>query len=86
MDFPIYDALEAGLTKLYSLSAKISRKISKRSLANRIEKEAEVEAYAFQELDDIPEKFSGKFWGRTKPWGTSQAILCCKDVVMLHSL
>ena len=30
---------------------------------------------------DIPEKFSGKFTGRTKPWGTGQAILCCKDVV-----
>lgn len=26
---------------------------------------------------NMPEKFVG----RTKPWGTGQAILCCKDVV-----
>ena len=30
---------------------------------------------------DIPEKFSGKFTGRTKPWGTGQAVLCVKNVV-----
>ena len=37
--------------------------------------------YVYQELDDIPGKYQGKFSGRTKPWGTGQAILCCKDVV-----
>ena len=38
MDYSIYDALEAGFDKLYSLSAKISRKISKRSLATVLKK------------------------------------------------
>ena len=37
--------------------------------------------YAYQEIGNIPERFSGKFPDRTKPWGTGQAILCCKDVV-----
>ena len=37
-------------------------------------------AYVFQEMDDLPAGFT-KPEGRTKPWGTGQAILCCKDIV-----
>lgn len=80
MDYSIYDALEAGFDKVVFVIRKDLEKDFKEIIGNRIEKEVEV-AYAFQELDDIPEKFSGKFTGRTKPWGTGQAILCCKDVV-----
>lgn len=49
-------------------------------IGNRIEKVVEV-AYAYQEVDDIPQAYRERFSGRTKPWGTGQAILCCKDVV-----
>ena len=80
MDYSIYDALEAGFDKVVFVIRKDLEKDFKEIIGNRIEKEVEV-AYAFQELDDIPEKFSGKFKGRTKPWGTGQAILCCNDVV-----
>lgn len=80
MDYSIYDALEAGFDKVVFVIRKDLEKDFKEIIGNRIEKEVEV-AYAFQEFDDIPEKFSGKFTGRTKPWGTGQAILCCKDVV-----
>ena len=80
MDYAIYDALEAGFDKVVFVIRKDLEKDFKEIIGNRIKKEVEV-AYAFQELDDIPEKFSGKFTGRTKPWGTGQAILCCKDVV-----
>ena len=52
----------------------------KEIIGNRIEKVVEV-GYAYQELEDIPEEFRDKLEGRTKPWGTGQAILCCKDVV-----
>ena len=52
----------------------------KEVIGKRIEKQADVD-YVYQELDDIPEKYQTKFSGRTKPWGTGQAILCCKDVV-----
>ena len=37
-------------------------------------------AYAFQEIDDLPAGFT-KPADRTKPWGTGQAILSCKDLV-----
>ena len=80
MDYSIYDALEAGFDKVVFVIRKDLEKDFKEIIGNRIEKEVEV-AYAFQELDDIPEKFSGKFTGRTKPWGTGQAVLACKEVL-----
>mgnify|MGYP002944247614 FL=1 len=36
---------------------------------------------AYCTAQDIPAEYAEKFVGRTKPWGTGQAILCCKDVV-----
>lgn len=48
-------------------------------IGNRIEKVANVE-YAFQSLDALPDDFSVPD-GRTKPWGTGQAILAAKDVI-----
>lgn len=80
MDYSIYDAMEAGFDKVVFVIRKDLEKDFREVIGNRIEKQVEVE-YAFQEVDDIPEKFSCKFTGRTKPWGTGQAILCCKDVV-----
>ena len=80
MDYSIYDALEAGFDKIIFVIRKDIEKDFKEVIGNRIEKQADVD-YVYQELDDIPEKYQTKFSGRTKPWGTGQAILCCKDVV-----
>ncbi|WP_461810496.1 nucleotidyltransferase family protein [Faecalimonas sp.] len=80
MDYSIYDAKEAGFNKVVFVIRKDLEKDFKEVIGNRIEKEIEV-AYAYQELNDIPEKFQKRFAARTKPWGTGQAILCCKEVV-----
>lgn len=80
MDFSIHDAVEAGFDKVVFVIRKDLEKDFREVIGDRIEKYVNV-AYAFQEIDDIPEKYSGKFTGRTKPWGTGQAILCCRDVV-----
>lgn len=80
MDYSIYDALEAGFDKIVFVIRKDIEKDFKEVIGNRIEKQADVD-YVYQELDDIPGKYQEKFSGRTKPWGTGQAILCCKDVV-----
>ena len=80
MDYSIYDAREAGFDKVVFVIRKDLEKDFKEIIGNRIEKEIKVE-YAYQELDDIPEAYKEKFKGRTKPWGTGQAILCCKDIV-----
>lgn len=80
MDYSIYDALEAGFDKVVFVIRRDLEKDFKEIIGNRIEKQMEV-GYAFQELDDIPAQYKDKFQGRTKPWGTGQAILCCKDLV-----
>ena len=80
MDFSVYDALEAGFDKVVFVIRRDLEKDFKEVIGDRIGKQVEVD-YAYQELDDIPEKYRDKFPGRTKPWGTGQAILCCKDLV-----
>lgn len=80
MDYSIYDAMEAGFDKVVFVIRKDLEKDFKEVIGNRIEKAIEV-AYAYQEISDIPEKFQAAYADRQKPWGTGQAILCCKDVV-----
>ena len=80
MDYSVYDAIEAGFDKVVFVIRKDLEKDFKEVIGNRIEKQVEV-AYAYQEVSDIPEKYREKFTERSKPWGTGQAILCCKDVV-----
>lgn len=79
MDYSIHDALEAGFNKVVFIIRRDLEKDFKEIIGNRIEKICEVE-YAFQELNDLPEGFCVPE-GRSKPWGTGQAILCSKDVV-----
>ena len=80
MDYSIYDAMEAGFDKVVFVIRKDLEKDFKEVIGNRIEKKVSVN-YAYQEIGNIPERFSGKFTDRTKPWGTGQAHLCSKDVV-----
>lgn len=79
MDYSIYDAIEAGFNKIVFIIRRDLEKDFKEIIGNRIEKLIKVE-YVFQELDALPQDFK-KPADRTKPWGTGQAVLCCKDVV-----
>lgn len=79
MDYSIHDALEAGFDKIVFIIRRDLEKDFKEIIGNRIEKIVPVE-YAFQEKDDLPEGFSVPD-GRTKPWGTGQAILAARDVI-----
>ena len=80
MDYSIADAMDAGFDKVVFVIRKDLEKYFKEVIGNRIEEKVQVE-YAFQELDDIPEQYREVFRERKKPWGTGQAILCCRDVV-----
>ena len=80
MDYSIYDAMEAGFDKVVFVIRKDLEKDFKEVIGERIEKVVEV-AYAYQEVKDIPSPYDTRYAERTKPWGTGQAILCCKDVV-----
>ena len=79
MDYSIYDAIEAGFNKVVFVTRRDLFDTFKEVIGDRISKVIPVE-YAFQELDELPEGFS-KPEQRTKPWGTGQAILACKDIV-----
>ncbi len=79
MDYSIYDAKEAGFNKVVFVIRKDLEQDFKEAIGNRIEKEIEV-AYAYQEKEDIPERFRDMYKDRVKPWGTGQAILCCKEM------
>ena len=78
IDYSIRDAIEAGFNKVVFILRKDIETDFMEIIGNRMEKEFSQRgvkwAYVFQELTDAPE-------GRTKPWGTGQALLCCKDVV-----
>lgn len=79
IDYSIHDAMEAGFDKVVFIIRKDLERDFREVIGDRMERRVET-AYAFQELDDLPEGFA-KPEGRTKPWGTGQAILCCKDLV-----
>lgn len=82
MDYSIHDAIEAGFNKIIFVIRRDIEKDFMEIIGNRIEKvcaskNVEV-AYAFQSLDDIPGEIPE---GRTKPWGTGQAVLAARDVI-----
>ena len=79
MDYSIHDALEAGFDRIIFVIRHDLEEDFKEVIGNRIEKIAPV-TYAFQELSDVPEGFSVPA-DRKKPWGTGQAVRCCKGVV-----
>lgn len=84
MDYSIHDAIEAGFNKVVFIIRKDIKEAFHDAIGKRIEKickELGVEfAYAYQELDDLPEGIE-KPADRTKPWGTGQAVLVCKDII-----
>lgn len=79
MDYSIHDALEAGFNKIVFIIRKDLEADFREIIGNRIERLCEV-AYAFQELDHLPEGFEVPE-GRKKPWGTGQAVLACKGLI-----
>ena len=80
VDYGIQDALEAGIDKVVFVIRKDLEEIFKERIGYRIEKQVKTE-YVYQEIADVPERYQDKAEVRKSPWGTGQAVLCCKDVV-----
>ena len=84
MDFSIHDAIEAGFDKIVFIIRRDIEQAFKEAIGDRIEATCAalgVEiGYAFQAMDAIPAGFTVPE-GRTKPWGTGQAVLACKGLV-----
>ncbi len=79
IDFSIYDAKQAGFEKVVFIIKKENEQIFREKIGDRIAGHMEV-AYAFQELNDLPEGFEVPE-GRVKPWGTAHAVLAVRDIV-----
>jgi NDP-sugar pyrophosphorylase family protein len=79
IDYSIFDALRAGFGKLVFVIRKDIEDAFRETVGARFEKRMAVE-YVFQSLDAIPPRFTVPT-GRTKPWGTTQAILAGADAV-----
>jgi len=82
MDYSVHDALAAGFTKIVFIIRRDIEAEFRAIIGDRMEricaaKGAEV-VYAFQSLTEIPGALPE---GRTKPWGTGQAVLAAKDVI-----
>ncbi len=83
MDYSVYDAVQAGFEKIVFIIRKDIETDFREMIGDRLEAEyagTGVElVYVFQEQDILPEGCKAPA-GRKKPWGTTHAIWCCKDV------
>lgn len=77
IDYSIYDAIKAGFKKVIFIIKEENYEIFKDTVGKRVENHVEVE-YVFQNNDNVPVSIPKE---RTKPLGTAQAILCCKDII-----
>ena len=82
MDYSVHDAIEAGFNHVIFIIRKDIEEDFKNVIGNRIadicaKYDVKVD-YAFQDIKDIPGELPE---GRTKPWGTGQAVLAAKDLI-----
>ena len=84
MDYSVYDAIEAGFNKVVIIIRRDIESDFRTVIGDRLEKicnELGVEiAYAYQDFSAVPVGVALPE-GRTKPWGTGQAILACKEII-----
>lgn len=79
MDYAIYDALRAGVERIVFVIRRETEADFHDRVGRRYARRAEV-AYAYQDLRDLPGGRKPPA-GRTKPWGTGQAVLAAREVV-----
>ena len=82
MDYSIHDAIEAGFNHVVFIIRKDIEKEFKEVIGDRIASICSnhnvTVDYAFQDINDIPGALPV---GRTKPWGTGQAVLAAKKAI-----
>lgn len=84
MDYSIHDAMEAGFNKVIFIIRKDIEEAFREAIGDRIEKICAAQgvevAYAYQEKEDLPADVECPA-DRTKPWGTGQAVLSCREIL-----
>ena len=84
IDYSIHDAIEAGFNKIIFIIRRDIEADFREVIGSRVEPVCAAHgvevAYAFQALEAIPAGFAVPE-GRTKPWGTGQAVLAARELV-----
>ncbi len=80
LDYSLYDAHEAGFETVVIIIKKAIEKDFMEMVGTRLKNCPMEIRYAYQELDALPEGFQVPET-RTKPWGTSHAVLCAKEQI-----
>ena len=80
LDYSIYDAHQAGFETVVIIIKEAIRKDFMETVGKRLEKAPVEIRYAYQELDKLPAGIEIPE-GRTKPWGTSHAVLCAREAI-----
>ena len=80
LDYSLFDAHEAGFETAVIIIKEAIKKDFMETVGKRLEKAPMEIRYAYQELDKLPAGYAVPE-GRTKPWGTSHAVLCAKEAI-----
>ncbi len=86
MEYSIYDAIRAGFTKVVFIIKPEMLEMMKNLCGDRVARRKTAEGgnvevcYAFQDFSSVP-KFYEIPADRVKPFGTTHAVLCARDVI-----
>ena len=80
LDFSLFDAYEAGFETAVIIIKEAIKDDFMELVGKRLEKCPMEIRYSYQELEKLPEGYTVPE-GRTKPWGTSHAILCAREEI-----
>lgn len=79
IEYSIYDAVSAGFDEVIFVIRRDIEQQFKELIGDKVSKKVKV-SYCFQDIKDLPEGFSVPE-GRTKPWGTVQAVLSAAEKI-----
>ena len=80
LDYSVYDAHKAGFETVVIIIKEAIKKDFMETVGARLAKAPVEIRYAYQELDKLPEGYTVPE-GRTKPWGTSHAVMCAREAI-----
>ena len=79
LDYSAFDAIRAGFGKIVFVIRRDFEELFREKVGAKFTGRIPVE-YAFQDINDLPEGFTVPE-GRTKPWGTTHAMLAAQSVI-----
>ena len=80
LDYSLFDAYEAGFETAVIIIKEAIRADFMETVGKRLEQSPLQIRYAYQELDKLPAGYTVPA-ERTKPWGTSHAVLCAREAI-----